>query len=81
MGWAGIANGRLLALGAESFEVFLYSRSLPVFPADIANLPLAIVVLRAKTNRLADLRTLIPSLIEAIGNAQPGNVVFVDASY
>jgi hypothetical protein len=39
---------------------------------------IAVVVLRAKTNRLADLRPLVPKLLAAIESTAPGDVTVVD---
>jgi len=36
-----------------------------------------VFVLRAKTNRLADLRSLVPDLLAAIERAAPGQANFV----
>jgi hypothetical protein len=38
-----------------------------------------VIVLAAKSNRLADLRPLVPKLLEAIEHAQPGIAEFVGA--
>ena len=40
---------------------------------------IAVVVLQAKTNRLADLRTLVPNLLAAIESAVPGVPKFIGA--
>jgi hypothetical protein len=45
----------------------------------MCRLPIAVIVLHAKTNRLADLLPLVPSLLTAIGSAKPGVVTTVDA--
>jgi hypothetical protein len=40
---------------------------------------IAVIILRAKTNRLADLKPLAPRLLAAIESALPGVVEFIDA--
>jgi hypothetical protein len=43
----------------------------------VRDLPLAVVVLRARTNRLADLRPLVPSLLAILSRLAPGEVAEV----
>lgn len=77
MGWTGIKNGELLALAAADFEVFVTVDRNLSFQQNIANLPLAVVVLRAQSNRLSDLRPLVQDLILGIGSAKRGTVTVV----
>ena len=42
------------------------------------NLSLAVVVLRAKTNRLVDLRPLVPQLLRVLPLLQPGDIRWVE---
>jgi hypothetical protein len=63
MGWSTIKNGELLALAAKAFDVFVtVDRKLPS-QQNLSVLAIAVVVLRARTNRLADLRPLVPNLL------------------
>ena len=74
MGWADLDDGPLLDAMAERFDVLVtVDKSLPK-QQRIDNRPLAVVVLRAKTNRLADLLPLAPELRAVLENAQPGQV-------
>jgi hypothetical protein len=45
----------------------------------LASQAISVVVLRARSNRLAELRQLIPKLMAALKSAQTGAVTFVDA--
>lgn len=72
MGWATIKNGELLALAAQQFDVFVTVDRNLSFQQNLAAFPIAILVLRARTNRLADLRPLIPALLAAIPTLKPG---------
>jgi hypothetical protein len=77
MAWATIKNGELLALASEHFDVFVtVDRSLP-FQQNLATFPIAVIVLQPKTNRLADLRSLVPSLLSAIDSAERGRDTIV----
>jgi len=72
MGWTAIKNGELLALAVRHFDVFVtVDRSLP-FQQDLESLPIAVIILQGTTNRLADLRLLVPDLLAAIEVARRG---------
>ena len=55
MGWATIKNGELLTLAAQQFDAFVTVDRNLSFQQNLAAFPIAIFVLRARTNRLADL--------------------------
>ena len=44
-----------------------------MFQQNLPKFDIAVVVLSAKTNRLRDLRALVPKLLEAIPSAKPGS--------
>ncbi len=77
MGWSEVKNGKLLRLTAESFDVFVTVDRNLSFQNKVIDLPLAVIVLAAPTNRLADLRQLLPRLLPAIDQAVAGRVVLV----
>jgi hypothetical protein len=72
MDWTTIKNGELLTLAANEFDVFLTVDQNLAFQQNIATLPIPIVVLRAKSNRLGDLRPLVPRLLSALAKAVSG---------
>jgi predicted nuclease of predicted toxin-antitoxin system len=75
-GWASIKNGKLLRLIADSgkFDVFLtVDKNLPQ-QQKIKDLPFAVVVLRSKSNRLADVIPFVPDLLRRLREFQPGHV-------
>jgi hypothetical protein len=72
MGWTTIKNGELLALAAQHFDVFVTVDRNLAFQQNVSELRIAVIVLRAKSNRLGDLRPLITSLMAAIDTAKPG---------
>ena len=76
-GWTGARNGKLLALAAAAFEVFVTVDRNLAFQQPLVAFPLKVIVLRAQTNRLADLRPLVLDLLDAITTARPGMVEFV----
>lgn len=77
MGWSAIKNGELLALAGKHFDVFVTVDRNLAFQQDVTTLPLAVAVLRAKTNRLSDLVLLVPALLTAIEAITPKALVFV----
>ena len=73
MGWSTIRNGDLLALAAKSFDVFVtVDRKLPS-QQNLVGLPIAVVVLRARTNRLADLPPLVYQLAAGPASSETRN--------
>ena len=79
MGWATIKNGELLALAAVDFDVFVTVDQNLSFQQNLTSHPIAVIVLRAKSNRLAELEPLMPKLLAAIASSRRGEAVFVDA--
>jgi hypothetical protein len=77
MGWTTIKNGELVVLAAEQFDVFLTVDRNLAFQQRIVDLPIAVIVLRARSNRLADLKPLASQLLAALGEPKRGRVVFV----
>ncbi len=76
-GWATIKNGELLVLATKEFDVFVtvdrnlsFQKNLPVFT-------IAVIVLRARSNRLGDLQPLVPELLASIPTAKRGAVTNV----
>jgi hypothetical protein len=79
MGWISIKNGELLALASQRFDVFVtVDRNLP-HQQNVGVLPIAIIALQAKTNRLVDLLPLVPNLLAAIDLAKPGVLATVSS--
>jgi hypothetical protein len=77
--WAGIKNGALLQLAAESFDVLLTTDRNLTFQQNLATMRLAIIVLRALSNDISVLRPLTPSVLEALLRIKVGEVVQVEA--
>ena len=69
MSWTAIKNGDLLARVSEQFDVFVTVDRNLAFQQNLTSLPIAVIILHARTNRLADLKPLIPRLLTAIDSA------------
>ncbi|MGH8560081.1 MAG: DUF5615 family PIN-like protein [Methylococcales bacterium] len=70
-GWAGIKNGRLLALAATQFDGFLTSDQNIEFQQNLTALPIEILVVVAKTNRMEDIEPLVPDILTALNQPSP----------
>jgi hypothetical protein len=68
MGWSGIKNGELLQKAAGEFDCFLTVDRNLQFQQRIDALPLAVIVIRARDNRLETLRPLMPAVHEALAS-------------
>jgi predicted nuclease of predicted toxin-antitoxin system len=66
MGWKSIRNGELLRLAEKSFEVFVTTDRNLSFQQNVQRFDIVVVVMVAKTNRLADLRLIVPVLLKAL---------------
>jgi len=77
MGWSTIKNGELLAMAAREFEVFVMVDRNLSFQQNLPAFQIAVIVLRAPTNRLIDLRPLVPELLACIPAASRGAVSYV----
>ena len=79
MGWASKKNGELLALAAADFEVFLTSDRNVSHQQNLPAFDIAVIVLVAASNRIDDLRPLMPRVLEVLGTARSGTVTLVRA--
>jgi hypothetical protein len=80
MGWAGKKNGELLALmAADGFEVLLTVDRNIRFQQNLPAAGVAVLVLVAVRNRLADLLPLVPSALVALAAIKPGEVIEITA--
>lgn len=79
IGWAGLKNGELLRRAGGQFDVLVTMDKGIYHQQNLTGLSLAVVALRAKTNRLADTRPLMPELLSLLLNIQPGEFRFLPA--
>jgi hypothetical protein len=77
LGWSTIRNGELLVLAAKEFQVFVTVDRNLSFQQNLPAFDIAVIVLRAKSNRLADLRPLVPELLATIPTAKRGVATFI----
>lgn len=67
-GWSGLKNGDLLRRAAERFDVFVTADQNLQYQQNLRALPVSVVVLAAKSNRIEDLRPLAPELLACLEN-------------
>jgi hypothetical protein len=79
MDWSTVKNGELLALAAREFGVFVTVDRNLSFQQNLPAFSIAVIVLRAKGNRLCDLQPLVAQLLTSIPTAKPGAVTYVGA--
>lgn len=78
-GWAGVKNGKLLALAATKFDVFLTTDQNIAFQQNLATLPIAVLVVVARSNRLRDIEPLLAGILSELNRLPPKSLRRVDA--
>ena len=78
LGWAGMKNGALLRVAREAgYHVLVTVDRRLEYQQNIAKSGLALIVLQARSTRVADLLPLVPLLIIALQKAREGEVSHV----
>ncbi len=78
-GLAGRKNGELLtAAEAARFDVFLTTDQGIEYQQNLVGRNIAIIIFRAKSNRLRDLLPLVPACLAHIESIQPGQIVRIE---
>jgi predicted nuclease of predicted toxin-antitoxin system len=76
-GFAGKKNGELLGLAEGNFDVFVTLDKGVEFQQNLADKKIAIVIIRARSNRLAHVQHHAESCLSAIQSIQPGQLIRV----
>ncbi|MCU0543923.1 MAG: DUF5615 family PIN-like protein [Oscillatoriaceae cyanobacterium Prado104] len=79
MGWAGVKNGQLLALAEAEFDVFITVDRNLSFEQNLPQFNIAVIVLQAPSNRLADLKPLASKVLAILPTVAIGKAVNVSA--
>ena len=77
MGWATIKNGELLALAEKEFDIFITVDRNLSFQQNLPKFDIAVLVLKAHSNRLADLRPLAPKVLSILPSLTKGKAEVV----
>jgi predicted nuclease of predicted toxin-antitoxin system len=79
LGWAGIQNGALLRKAVENgFDVLMTMDSNMVYQQNFPIQSIAVIVLRASSNRLADTQPLMRKVGHALTNLQKGTLTVIE---
>lgn len=78
-GLAGLTNGELLtAAETARFDVFLTADQGIGYQQNLTGRNIAIIILRAKSNRLRDFLPHVPACLAHIESIQPGQVMKIE---
>lgn len=73
----GLKNGALLKVASGQYDVLItVDKSIPD-QQNVASLGIAVLILRAKTNKYRDLKPLVPQILAALDHIQPGEIVIL----
>ena len=78
-GWASKENGELIEVTQLEFDALVTMDRGITHQQNLAGVDLVIVLLEARSNRLADLTPLVEEAEAALSKARPGEVVRVTA--
>ena len=78
-GWAGKKNGELIQLASGRFDVLLTIDAGMTSIQSVSGLALAVIALKASSNRIEALRPLIGQLRDAVGQVRPGQLIRIVA--
>ena len=78
MRWAGVKNGSLMKLAENAFDVFVTVDRNLSFQQHLTSYNIAVIVLRAVSNRYKDLAPFGPKVLGAITNIKPGSATVLE---
>jgi hypothetical protein len=73
-GRTGIKNGELLRRITGQYDVLVTMDRSIEFQQRLSTLPFGIVLVRARSNRMQDLRPFVPSILSALDAVSPGRI-------
>lgn len=77
MGWQRLKNGALLAVAQGQFDLLItMDKSIPS-QQSLKQYSIALLIIRACSNRLPDLLPLVPRILEALPKALPGTAIVI----
>ena len=79
VGCAGLSNGELLTKATPTYDVFITMDANLPYQQVMSRFPIAVVLLRAKSNRLEDLRSLAPGMLDVLKSIKAGELRRVGA--
>ena len=79
-GWSGKENGELLTLAGANFDVLVTIDRKLRYQQNLEKHNVALLIVRARSNRVADLEPHFPACVEALRTIHPGMVVEVGST-
>lgn len=77
--WAGIQNGALLQRAEKQFDVLITMDNNLPWQQHLTQYDLAVIALKAHSNRLADTQPLMPRVLAILPALEKGNLIIVSA--
>lgn len=74
LGWTGIKNGELLRRVAGVFDALVSMDRNLEFQQPLRNQPFGVILLRARTNRMAHIAPLVPEIRDALEGLRSGEL-------
>lgn len=74
LGWAGLKNGELLRRAAGHVDAFITMDSNLQFQPRLEERPFGVVVIHARSNRMADLLPIVELVCAALAELVPGAI-------
>ncbi|MFN6569097.1 DUF5615 family PIN-like protein [Dendronalium sp. ChiSLP03b] len=78
MGWAGVKNGQLLTLAEAEFDIFITVDRNLSFQQNLPQFDIAVIILQATSNRLANLKPLVPKVLNILDTVTKGQATTVN---
>ena len=77
MGWAGLKNGALLNKAQNQFDISLTTDRNLSSQQNLTQYHIAVIVLCASSNRLQDLKTILPKALKSLNVVHQGKATFI----
>lgn len=78
--WDGLDNGALLAVAQREFDVLLTTDKALYGQQNVPDYDIAVIVLRAYSNRLADLKSFAADIRKLADEIKPGQIAWLYAN-
>ena len=76
MGWSGVSNGDLLKrAAADGFDALITTDRGYEHQQNVSNLPCCVLLMLGRTNKIDDLRLLVPALLSALSSLPAKSLV------
>lgn len=77
IGWAGLKNGKLLTEAEKRFDVLLTMDNKMFYQQKLVKYKIAVIALKARSNRLADTRPLMSKVLVALPGSKIGTLTTI----